>query len=111
MDNTSMAKVFIVIAYVLAAAVGTCYLAAGIFFLLNKTVPHVIEFDTWYRYWGLYGSDGLQGKRLVHSALAALGIAYLAPLVMVASSLHRRRSLHGDARWATDAEIRKADLL
>ena len=111
MDTSRKAQALFLMVYLIAAGIAAAYLAAAIFFLLNKTMPDTIGFDTWYRYWKYFGADAIQSKRLLHSALAALALAYLAPLVLLAHSLNKERPLHGDARWATDAEIRKAGLL
>lgn len=111
MDSVQKTKVVFIAVYAAVAAVGACYLAAAVFFLLNKTIPQVIEIDTWYRYWQMYGSEGLQGGRLVKSAFAALAIVYVAPIIALVSSARPSRPLHGDARWANPAEIAKAGLL
>lgn len=111
MNASVKIKAAFLVVYVCVAAVGACYLAAAFYFLLNKTIPDVIELDTWYRYWQLYGSTGLQGGRLFKSAAAALAVVYIGPLFLIAGALRNKRSLHGDARWATVAEMRKAGLL
>lgn len=104
-------KTVLIIAYVCAGAMAGAYLAAVLYFLVNKTMPTGIALDTWYRYWIVYGANTVQQPRLVGSAITALALVYGVPLALLASALGGGRSLHGDARWATDSEIRKAGLL
>ena len=110
----SAKKIAIAVAVVLYA-VGGCfaakYIAGGAYFLLNKTGREIITLDTWQTYWHWYGDDPVQRKRLQVAAVASGVIVYLIPLIAISAIGGQRRSLHGDARWATAAEIRKAGLL
>lgn len=87
------------------------YLAGYLFYLINKTMPHDIHLDTWWRYWHAYSEHPVQGKRLLITGIAAPAITIALPLVFHFAHRRRPRPLHGDARWATTAEIRLAGLL
>lgn len=105
------AKATFILLYVCVGFVAAGYIAALAYFLVNKTMPTDLAADTWYRYWTVYSVDPVQHKRLVGSAFVALSLVYGAPLVLVSNLMRRPRSLHGDARWATEREIRNAGLL
>ncbi len=108
--NTTV-KILLFLAYACGGLVAAAYLAAVAYFLINKAIPAEIGIDTWYRYWTAYSSDPLQHGRLVGSAIFALAVVYGAPLVILAKFTASPRSLHGDARWATESEVKKAGLL
>ncbi|MBS0174290.1 MAG: type IV secretory system conjugative DNA transfer family protein [Nitrospira sp.] len=63
---------------------------------------------TWLQYWKFYSGDQKTHGFLLLSALIAAAIC-LAPLGLML--LPRRRSLHGEARFASHAEVRRAGLL
>ncbi len=111
MNAKTIAIVVAVLVYVVVGFFAAEYLAGAVYFLVNKSVPHDITLDTWMSYWHWYGDDPVQRKRLQLSAGAAAVVVYLIPLLIVSAIGGQRRSLHGDARWATAAEIRKAGLL
>lgn len=98
-------------AYLAAGMVAAAYLAGAAFFVLNKTIPDAIAIDTWYRYWHAYAADPLQHRRLLLSAAIAAAALLAPPLCALGALAHGQRSLHGDARWASEREIREAGLL
>ncbi len=105
---------FIGIAVVTALALGalaTAYLAGNAFYLFNKRLPHGVRIDTWYLCWHAYSSTPLLRKRLFASLFAAAALVFAPPLVLLSEAAQRQRPLHGDARWATQAEIDEAGLL
>ena len=106
-----VAQAVFLVAFLTVAIVASAYLAGYLFFLTNKTIPHDIAFDTWLRYWNAYSGHPVQGKRLLISGIAAPALTIILPLVFHFSHRGRPRPLHGDARWATAAEIRQAGLL
>lgn len=108
--NSTVKAAFILV-YVCIGFVAAAYIAALAYFLMNKTMPTDVAMDTWYRYWTVYSADPIQRKRLIGSAFGALVVVYGVPLVLLTKLMGRPRSLHGDARWATEGEIRKAGLL
>lgn len=94
-----------------AGAVAAAYLAGALFYLVNKTVPLELHPDTWYRYWQAYQDNPLQAKRLLGSLVIALACVFGFPTVSMIKMASKPRALHGEARWATEHEIRKAGLL
>ena len=107
----STAKVAFILVYVCVGFVAAAYIAALAYFLVNKTMPNGIAMDTWHRNWTVYSADPVQHKRLIGSAILALVAVYGVPLIVLTKLIGRPRSLHGDARWATEGEIRKVGLL
>jgi type IV secretion system protein VirD4 len=101
----------LVLAYAGVATIAAPYLAAAVFFLINKTIPAELFWETWFDYWAVYGADPLQRKRLLAAAGVALGLILGTPLLLILKTLTRGRSLHGDARWATEREIGAVELL
>jgi type IV secretion system protein VirD4 len=89
----------------------SAYVAGHLFFLVNKTIPRDIHIDTWYRYWAAYSTHPVQRHRLLVSGAAAPALVIGLPLLLHLKHRRRPRLLHGDARWATTAEIRQAGLL
>jgi type IV secretion system protein VirD4 len=83
--------------------------AAGYFFLWSlKLPPHEATPLTPIRYWYYYGHRPEVRTRLAWSTAAGFGAVGLIGLPFL---LPRRRSLHGDARFAKPREIRAAGLL
>jgi type IV secretion system protein VirD4 len=97
--------------YLVAGTVAACCLAGWLYFVLSKAAPAATGVDTWLRYWDAYSTDGSQRKRLLFAMALALAAVFVIPVIALASRSRAGRSLHGDARWATRAEIRKAGLL
>lgn len=84
------------------------YLAGGIFLL---AFDHKFEESTpltLYQYWFHYGTAHQVQKWLYISSGASLAIFVLPLLFLFASA---KRSLYGDARFASKSEIKKAGLL
>lgn len=87
------------------------YVAGAAYYVINKTMPEDISVDTWGMYWDWYKEDAKQRKRLQAAAgIAGLGI-FGVPLFIAASQSAKRRSLHGDARFATMKEVHESGLL
>jgi type IV secretion system protein VirD4 len=104
----------IIFGVVLAYLIGACFLipmlAGALYFLANKTLPHDVSLSTWSTYWHFYAADPTQRKYLQFSIGAAVFIVVGIPLLILNAILHKDRSLHGDARFATTAEVRKDGL-
>jgi type IV secretion system protein VirD4 len=96
-------------ACIAAGLAGSAYLAGHVYFLLNKALPHDIDIGTWYLYWQAYSADRGQRKRLILAAVLPALLVFGLPLLMLLAP--RPRALYGDARWATEQEIREAGLL
>lgn len=104
-------QIALVAAFVLLGAVGAAYIAGCAYFLISKAMPAHIEIDTWLRYWDAYSYDPIQRKRLLIAAAVSAIVVFVAPVIAIVAISKKDRSLHGDARWATHAEIRRAGLL
>jgi type IV secretion system protein VirD4 len=103
--SLSFAKV--AVALLLAAVVGLY--ASGYFFLWSiKESPAAATPLTPIRYWYYYGDRPDVRRTLLGSLAAGLGLTLGMSLVVL---IPRKRPLHGDARFATKREIRKAGLL
>jgi type IV secretion system protein VirD4 len=100
--------VFVVFCGLACAAV---YLSAVIFLLLNKVHPRHAEFMSIATYWEAYADDPKRRKQLIRSvAASSIGLLIVLPFSLVVAA-RRRRPLHGDARFANEAEIVRAGLL
>jgi len=97
--------------FALAAAVGLIvsqYLAAWILLHWLHSDPRAASPLTITRYAYYYGAREDIRPRLWAASLAGLGFMSLVPLAML---WPRRRTLHGDARFATRREVARAGLL
>ncbi|ACB33134.1 TRAG family protein [Leptothrix cholodnii SP-6] len=92
-------------------SVAAIYLSAALFLLLNKVDPRRVELTSLWTYWAVYSPDPAQRKRLLASMTASgIGLLLVLPGALLVAAQPRRR-LHGDARFATTAEITRAGLL
>ena len=107
----NLLKIIVGLVLACASAVAIAYLAGALFYLVNKTMPTHMQIDTWYRYWQAYQDDPVQSRRLLGSLAAATLTVCALPLGAMLKLTAQTRALHGDARWATEREIRKAGLL
>lgn len=88
------------------------YLAAWAFFLSIKTMPtYSITPGTWLDLWERWGSDPEVARKLKGALGIAAGFGVGLPGVALLSALQQRRSLHGDARFATATEVRESGLM
>lgn len=103
-----VAGLFALGALVLSAG-AAFYLAGVLFLLLNKASPAQARWGSIVHYWKLYGDDPRLRKRLI-TAISVSGALQLAlPSAMVLAA-RQRRSLHGDARFASAAEVMASGL-
>lgn len=86
------------------------YLAGAAYFAFNKAVPENISSGTWLEYWQAYQHDQGQRKKLQAAAGVAGLVVFVLPLLGLNQALQRNRSLHGDGRFATTSEVRRAGL-
>jgi type IV secretion system protein VirD4 len=96
------------IAAVALLATGALYLAGSILLWTLHLKPQNATPATFIRYAYWYGDRPPVRRRIVGSGLASTLVVGVAGLVAL---LPRRRSLHGDARFATRREIEEAALL
>ncbi|MCP5284003.1 MAG: type IV secretory system conjugative DNA transfer family protein [Burkholderiaceae bacterium] len=103
------AGVFAVIGYV-ALACAAVYLAGVLFLLLNKANPKQAQFTSIVHYWDLYADDAHLRKKLqLAIGVSGIGLLILLPAGLIAAA-RPRRALHGDARFASAAEVDRAGL-
>src|SRR5688572_26390023 len=80
------------------------YLSAALFLLLSKADPRQATLTSAFHYWRWYSADPRLRKKLIASISASgLGVAVVLPTAL-AIAARRRRSLHGDARFASPPE-------
>ena len=103
------AGAFAVIGYV-ALACAAVYVAGVLFLVLNKANPKQAQFTSIVRYWDLYANDAQLRKKLqLAIGVSGIGLLILLPAGLVAA-VRPRRALHGDARFASPAEVDRAGL-
>jgi type IV secretion system protein VirD4 len=104
------ASVFVVAVFSGLAAAAV-YLAGVLFLLLNKVHPRHAEFGSIATYWQAYADDPRRRRQIVGSVAASTtALLIILPGALLIAA-RRRRPLHGDARFATLAEIATAGLL
>jgi type IV secretion system protein VirD4 len=103
------AGAFAVIGYA-ALACAAVYLAGVLFLVLNKANPKQAQFTSIVHYWDLYADDAQLRKKLqLAIGVSGIGLLILLPAGLVAAA-RPRRALHGDARFASPAEVDRAGL-
>jgi type IV secretion system protein VirD4 len=103
------AGAFAAIGYV-ALACAAIYLAGALFLVLNKANPRQAQFTSIVHYWDLYADDAQLRKKLqLAIGVSGIGLLILLPAGLVAAA-RPRRALHGDARFASAAEVDHAGL-
>ena len=103
------AGAFAILGYA-ALACAAVYLAGVLFLVLNKANPKQAQFTSIVHYWGLYADDARLRKKLqLAIGVSGIGLLILLPAGLVAAA-RPRRALHGDARFASPAEVDRAGL-
>ncbi|MFT7773061.1 type IV secretory system conjugative DNA transfer family protein [Roseateles sp.] len=102
------AWVFGLAGFITLGYAGYC-LAGALFLVLNKANPTQARPGSIVRYWQLYADDPAQRKKLVAAIAVPCVLQVALPAALVAAARPRRR-LHGDARFATAAEIAASGL-
>jgi type IV secretion system protein VirD4 len=110
---TTKKKVVIgcVIGYLVLAVFLIQFAAGALYYCTNKSWPHDISLGTWANYWNFYADNATQRGRLQFAMATAIFLVVGMPLLIANALMQKTRSLHGDARFATTAEIRKDGLL
>ena len=104
------AGAFAVIGYV-ALTCAAVYLAGVLFLVLNKANPKQAQFTSIVHYWDLYADDAQLRKKLqLAIGVSGIGLLILLPAGLIAAA-RPRRALHGDARFASPAEVGRAGLM
>jgi type IV secretion system protein VirD4 len=103
------AGVFGVVGYA-ALACAAVYLAGVLFLVLNKANPKQAQFTSIVHYWDLHADDVQLRKKLqLAIGISGIGLLILLPAGLVVAA-RPRRALHGDARFASAAEVDRAGL-
>ncbi|MBS3998702.1 MAG: type IV secretory system conjugative DNA transfer family protein [Hydrogenophaga sp.] len=100
-------------AAVLATAlIGAAVYASGVLFLLlSKADPRQASWGSIASYWRFYADDAvLRPRLLIAMAVSGIGFLVILPGALIAAA-RPRRALHGDARFASSAEVARAGLL
>ncbi len=91
-------------------ACAAVYVSAVLFLVLNKADPRQARFASITHYWALYADDARLRKSLVASmVVSGVGLLIVLPAALI-SAARPRRALHGDARFASAAEVERAGL-
>lgn len=98
------------IAYIVVGFFLAEYIAGAVYFMVNKTAPDGITLDTWMQYWTWYSEVPVQRKRLQIAAFIGAFLVFVLPGLVISALTSKRRSLHGDARFAYASEVRNAGL-
>lgn len=94
-----------------ALAGAAAYTSAVLFLLLNQADPSQARLTSLPHYWRLYAGDALLRKKLqVSLGIAGGGLLVVLPIAAIAGT-RKPRPLHGDARFANAAEVKRAGLL
>ena len=105
-----VAAVIVGVIGTLGLACAALYLAGALFLLLNKADPRQARFASVVQYWQLYADDARLRKKLqLAIGTSGVGLLVLLPVGLVAAA-RPRRALHGDARFASPAEVQAAGL-
>lgn len=108
-NRRKLAAVLFCCAASVALSMCSLYVASASFLVLNKVDPSRARVSSIVRYWQVYGGVPAQRKKL-KIASGVGGALLLLPLFLAVQALPRR-SLHGDARFASLSEIRRVGLL
>ncbi|MDI7776568.1 type IV secretory system conjugative DNA transfer family protein [Asticcacaulis sp. EMRT-3] len=101
----------LLIIYAVAGFSAVKFLAGNLFFIVSKAMPSHVTLHTWDSYWHFYSHLPAEKKRLKIALAMAIVVVFGIPALVMTKVLGSKpRSLHGDARFATGAEIRKAGL-
>ncbi len=92
-------------------ATAALYLSAAMFLVLNKADPRQAGLTSTLDYWALYADDDRMRDKLQTSLAVSFGGLLVALPGALFIAARPRRPLHGDARFASRAEISRAGLL
>ena len=105
-----VAAALFAIACLVGLSCAAVYLSAVLFLVLNKADPRQAHFDSIAHYWALYADDPRLRKSVIASMLVSgVGLLIVLPAALI-SAARPRRALHGDARFATAAEVERGGL-
>ncbi len=106
------ARIIVSIIAIIIMAFACVWLAGFLFYAFSKVDPFgKTNLTTWIECWNYYKDINVViRKRLVVSMLAAIFICYGVPILAIYAANNKKRSLYGDAKFASYNDIVKADL-
>lgn len=110
MNGKKIAIALAIVVYLVFSFFAVQFAAGLAYYVANKTMPENIELDTFQKYWTYYSDDPVQRKRLQFAGGISVFLVYVLPVLIMSSLGNTRRSLHGDARFATAQEVRESGL-
>lgn len=111
MQQDTTKKVIFILLVLIILVVGISYGSSVLFMkMFNLPISEARPFSIW-QYWLMYHSHSLKKIRLSVNiiAFAPYILAAIVPLIIIFNK--DKRALHGDARFATMSEVRKAGLI
>lgn len=110
-SGRQVAAAVFTVAAIAALACAALYFSGVFFLLLNKVDPRRAQLSSLFDYWSTYADDPRHRKQLVGSmVVSGVAMFFVLPASLVAAG-RKRRPLHGNARFASSAEIKRAGLL
>ena len=100
--------IFGIVAFAAALLISS-FVAGVFFFILLKHNPLEANLWTWYSY-AFYYFDDYSGKLKLSGAIG-LGVGFGIPLMLLLRHGPKKEALHGNARFATPAEVSAAGLM
>jgi type IV secretion system protein VirD4 len=111
-EEHKKALIGLVVVLVAALAAWLSLVIAGwLFVLFAKVHGAQVTWKTWLSYWSWYHHVPAVKKRLVISLLFGALLPFGLPIFAYAKMNEKKQTLFGEARFATDEEIRKAGLM
>ncbi len=111
MDTPKSVKWIFGLIVLAAACAATVWLSGFMFFVFNKVNPvGQTDFTTWWVYFEHYKDDQPVFKKLVGSLALSAAVCIGGPIIAAIAAMRTKRSLYGDARFATAAEVAKTGL-
>lgn len=104
-------KAVLVLLFIVTASFVAVYLAGILFLIAAKTNPFDATFSTWYDNWRVNYGYAQFKKKLEFAAVASVLISFAGPLIALEVMMRKTRKLHGDAKFASPAEVRASGLL
>ena len=108
LSEKTLAKVAAIFAALLIGLLAWAYISGAILLAAMGGSPDQVKLLTIYQYWYHYGTNPAVSKWLMISSAIGFAVVLVPVYWLVAPA---KRSLFGDARFATNREIKKAGLL
>lgn len=101
---------FVIVACLLALLAGAYF--SGLIFLLTVKQPvSGLGLTTFFDYFSAYGDHAVYGKKLKMAGMAGFGIPLLVVAFLAFKVFAERKSLYGEARFATLSDLKRVGFL